>query len=287
MMPDKPSAIIESLRIDTSEQPKRMDYLTDAILASPLRSKWPAAFAMPGWENLKEFRGGDYQIVVRFNPPYPMYAVNLLEGHSGRLTMGFEFKTLSDAYGSWNPARPKGIVAPKTQARLDEQVFTLLDRVHVGGLIIEDGELHENVDPKRLTSLKTHLARLNMEVLPVIWTEGPEHTARILVHFMERLIEGEFHIFQRPVERVAAAVPHLGMLMSIPEVGPDLAKKIFAKYSNMDHFLRDCKAFLQTYSQTKKLKELEIHTIINIPGIGTKTAESIARFVTARWGVEF
>lgn len=231
--------------------------------------------------NLNDEGLGDITIYMAWdnfmNAPVPSYC-KWIEGKDN-VILSYERKTLTDAIGSWHGSA--GVEAN----RLDRQVFDLManDDISFPFLIIEGGYVPNHMR-KHLGALRLHLARLNAECLPVMFTGSKNETARYIVRTCERLAAGSFGVFDRPVRLVKMDTPHLSMICGLPDVKESIGKKIMEQFSSFGEFYGACVAHsIMMKAITNKAQVKRESPLMQIDGIGRTKADQIAMFMVGKW----
>jgi ERCC4-type nuclease len=151
-----------------------------------------------------------------------------------------ERKTWDDAYGSWQSQRLEAQITKMLQA--DCPVMLLIegnpnDSWVRGGTEDVSSFLAEvegnSTGTNRYRQLRKFLMRMNVEVLPVVFTDDIEETAAYIKSLHTRVESGDFGYLVRKVTVVKTSRSvHHNMLQLIPGISLERSKQLFTAADN-------------------------------------------------------
>jgi len=184
----------------------------------------------------------------------PVQLANLLEVERKPLSAGdihiecdtgnvlIERKTWDDAYGSWQSQRLEAQITKMLQA--DCPAILLIegtpndswvrgDSDSVSDFLAEVGGTSKPAGSNRYRQLRKFLMRMNVEVLPVVFTEDIEETTAYVKSLHRRVESGDFGYLVRKVTVVKSSRSvHHNMLQLIPGISLERSKQLFTAADN-------------------------------------------------------
>ena len=159
--------------------------------------------------------------------------------HEGE-TILIERKTWDDAYGAWQSQRLEAQIAKMLEA--DCPVILLVEGTpadawvsggtdDVSSFLAEVGGKSQGSN--RYRQLRKFLMRMNVEVLPVVFTDDMSETVAYVTSLHRRLESGDFGYLVRKVTVVKSSRSvHHNMLQLIPGISLERSKQLFTSADN-------------------------------------------------------
>ena len=144
-----------------------------------------------------------------------------------------ERKTWDDAYNSWK------------SNRLDIQITEMLKNTDRGVILIEgkltSSWIWRNKKNYHITkSLKTYLNRINLEAIPVIYTDSKADTIKWCEKINKRLEEEDFGIFVRKVKVMKSSRnKYHNILNLIPQISLERSKVLYNHFDSLKHLINN------------------------------------------------
>ena len=181
-----------------------------------------------------------------------------------------ERKTWDDAYNSWK------------SNRLDAQITEILKNTDNGVILIE-GKLtsswiwRNKKNYHTTKSLKTYLNRINLEVIPVIYTESKSDTIKWSEKIYKRISENDFGIFVRKVKVMKSSRnKYHNILNLIPQISLERSKKLYDHFDSLQDFINNIDDAVALDEKTRwKNQVKKIKTFIESSWGETKERETI------------
>ena len=250
---------IEALSIDSREPEKFLTMLQEVIMERRTKTGLGTKMRLPTREILEH---GDIMIEVSFTiddfrDGKNTYATDIpLTGiDKMRYRIVIERKTISDALGNWNTSKKSAQSTGHAKNRFDIQAYDMLEwsKCDWGMMLIEDC-----YEPKHLyksqeyqshkASFLQHLNSMADSALPVIRTKSMKDTCIYISHLCERILQGEFQTFKRPLVRIDMGDNIVSMFGNLPDVGEELARRTKAhfidKFDPFTVFSKACREHL-------------------------------------------
>jgi len=283
---------IETLSIDSREPEKFLTMLQEVIMERRDKTGLGTKMRLPTRAILEH---GDSLIEVSFTEDDFKNGMNQYARHlkpKELFGIVIERKTISDALGNWNTSKKSAQSTGHAKNRFDIQAYDMLEweKCDWGMMLVEDC-----YEPKQLytnptyqshkASFLQHLNGMADSALPVIRTKSLKDTCIYISHLCERILQGEFQTFKRPVERIDMGDRIITMLCSLPDVGEELAKRIRDNFVEetfpLEAFGKACREHLNivmavSQGDMSKAKGIRDSRLCSIKGIGWTNALTIA-----------
>jgi ERCC4-type nuclease len=180
-----------------------------------------------------------------------------------------ERKTWDDAYGSWQSKRLEAQITKMLQS--DCPVILLNEGNPNDSWVRGESEdvssfltevNGQSSGPNRYRQLRKFLMRMNVEVLPVVFTDDIEETAAYVKSLHRRVESGDFGYLVRKVTVVKSSRSvHHNMLQLIPGISLERSKQLFTAaenwhdlITNWDHISLSIDEKTRWQNTAKKLK---------------------------------
>jgi len=181
-----------------------------------------------------------------------------------------ERKTWDDAYNSWQ------------SNRLDSQITEILKSGDKGIILIE-GKLtnswiwRNKKNYSSIKGLKTYLNRINLEVIPVVYTDSKNDTIKWCEKLHQRIIDKDFGILVRKVKVLKSSRNKYHNIMSlIPQITLERSKKLYDHFNSLQDFINNIDYALEIDDKTRwKNQVIKIKEFIESPWGETKEREII------------
>ncbi len=188
-----------------------------------------------------------------------------------------ERKTWDDAYNSWQ------------SNRLDSQITEILKHTDKGIILIE-GKLNNSwiwrnkKNYSATKGLQTYLNRINLEVMPVIYTDSKNDTIKWCEKIHERIVKEDFGIFIRKVKVLKSSRNKYHNIMSlIPQITLERSKKLYDHFNSLQDFINNIEEALEIDEKTRWKNQVgKIKEFIESPWGETKEREVIVDKTTER-----
>ena len=221
----------------------------------------------------------------------PVELANLLEVERKPLSAGdihiecdtgsvlIERKTWDDAYGSWQSQRLEAQITKMLQS--DCPAILLIEGrpddawVRGGSSPVSDflaevgGGVSKTTGSNRYRQLRKFLMRMNVEVLPVVFTDDIEETAAYVKSLHRRVESGDFGYLVRKVTVVKSSRSvHHNMLQLIPGISLERSKQLFTSAENWQDLILNWEGLALTVDEKTRWQN---------------TAEKLTSFWTDAW----